>query len=114
MTSPNQSVDQTADQTVDRTADWERARRRAGQLRHFYIHALAFTVGNFVAFFINWLTLSNGDNPWWFQWGLLVWGSALAVHALTLTRSGTFLGPEWEQRRIAKYLGDESHHAPQS
>jgi len=92
--------------------DWERARRRAVQLRHFYVHVLAFTVGNLVAFFVNWLTLSSGDNPWWFQWGLLVWGSALAVHALTLMASGSFFGLEWEQRKIAKYLGHDTHHAP--
>jgi hypothetical protein len=94
--------------------DWERARRRAVQVRHFYVHALAFTAGNLVAFFINWLTLSNGDNPWWFQWGLLVWGTALAVHALTLMGSGTFLGPEWEQRKIAKYLSRDAHHVAAS
>jgi len=95
----------------DQSVDWERARRRAVQLRHFYVHGLAFVVGNSVAFFINWLTLSSGDNPWWFQWGLLVWGSALAVHAITLSGHGRFLGPRWEQHKIDEYLLDELSHS---
>jgi hypothetical protein len=89
------------------TAEWERAHRRAVQLRHFYIHVLAFVVGNLVAFFTNWLTLSPGAHPWWFQWGLLVWGSALTVHGLTLAGHGAFLGPRWEQRKISQYLREE-------
>jgi hypothetical protein len=90
---------------------WERARRRVVQLRHFYVHVLAFAVGNTVAFIVNCLTLSNGDNPWWFQWGLLVWGTALAVHALTLVGRGGFFGPDWEERKVTKYLQDEIHQS---
>ena len=99
--------------TSNHTAEWERAHLRAVQLRHFYVHALAFTVGNIVAFLINWLTRANGGN-WWFQWGLLVWGSALAVHGLTLAGRGAFLGPAWEERKITKYLGEDIHHRPRS
>jgi hypothetical protein len=93
--------------TASPSAAWERAHRRAIQLRHFYIHLIAFAVGNTVAFLINWLTLSSGDNPWWFQWGLLVWGSALAVHGLTIAGRGSWLGPGWEERKITQYLREE-------
>jgi hypothetical protein len=89
---------------LDDGARWEQARRRAQQLRHFYIHVLAFAIGNVVAFFINWMTLGDGADSWWFQWGLLVWAAALAVHALTLAGRGAFLGPGWEQRKIDQYL----------
>ena len=99
--------------TSNHTAEWERAHLRVVQLRHFYVHALAFTVGSMVAFLINLLTRSNGGN-WWFQWGLLVWGSALAVHGLTLAGRGAFLGPAWEERKITKYLGEDVHQGPGS
>ena len=90
--------------TSPESAAWERARGRVAQLRHFYIHALAFVLGNTVGFVVNWLTLGDGQNPWWFQWGLLVWSTALAVHALTLAGRGRLLGPAWERRKIEQYL----------
>ena len=82
----------------------EQARRRAAQVRAFYIHVLAFIVGNVTAFIVNWMTLSDGDHPWWFQWGLLVWSAALAVHGLTVVGRTAWLGPDWEQRKIDRYL----------
>ena len=89
---------------TDPAAAREQARRRAGQLRNFYIHIVVFVVGNLAAFLINWMTLSSGDNPWWFQWGLLVWSVALAVHGVTVVGRNSWLGPSWEQRKIAQYL----------
>jgi hypothetical protein len=82
----------------------ERARRRAARLRGFYIHCLAFVAGNTVAFLINLMTRGNGDGSWWFQWGLIVWATALAIHGLTVLGSTSWLGPEWEDRKVAQFL----------
>jgi hypothetical protein len=92
----------------------ERARRSATRIRNFYIHCLAFIVGNLVAFLINWMTLGDGDNPWWFQWGLLIWATALAIHGLTVLGSGRWLGAEWEERKVAQLLAryDRTPGAP--
>ena len=76
------------------TSRWEQARRRATQLRHFYVHVLAFAVGNTTAFVVNWMTLGDGSHSWWFQWGLVVWATALAVHGLTVVGRARWLGPE--------------------
>ena len=83
------------------------AQRRVAQLRRFYVHCIAFVAGNTLAFLINWMTLSAGDHPWWFQWGLLVWSSALAIHGLTLVGHGRFFGPAWEARKVAEYERDQ-------
>jgi hypothetical protein len=79
------------------------ARRRAGRLRGFYIDCVAFVAGNTVAFVINWMTRGEGGS-WWFQWGLLVWATALAIHGLTVLGSGSWLGSEWEDRKVAQFL----------
>ena len=86
------------------TARWEQGRQRAAQLRHFYVHVLAFVVGNTTAFVVNWMTMGNGNHSWWFQWGLVVWTTALAVHGLTVVGRSRWLGPEWERRQIERYL----------
>jgi hypothetical protein len=96
------------------TAPWEQARRRATQLRHFYIHVLAFLVGNAAAFIVNWMTLGDGTHSWWFQWGLLVWSTALAAHGLSVVGGARWLGPEWEQRQIDRYLTRAGTPAPTS
>jgi hypothetical protein len=93
----------------------ERVRRRVVRLRGFYIHCLAFVIGNTVAFLVNWMTLGDGNNSWWFQWGLIVWATALAVHGLTVIRAGSWLGPEWEDRKVAQLLrvhGDDASSSP--
>jgi hypothetical protein len=92
----------------------DRARRRAARLRGFYIHCVAFVAGNTVAFVVNWMTRGEGGS-WWFQWGLLVWAAALAIHGLTVLGSGSWLGPEWEDRKVAQFLrasNVRSAHAP--
>ena len=83
---------------------YRRARRRAAQLRYFYIHVLVFVLANAANFILNWMTLSNGDNPWWFQWVLVVWSVILGVHGITVLGGGSLLGLEWEERKIRGYL----------
>jgi hypothetical protein len=96
------------------TAPWEQARRRATQLRHFYIHVLVFLVGNATAFLLNLMTLGDGRHSWWFQWGLLVWSTALGAHGLTVVGGTRWLGPEWEQRQIDRYLAGAGTSMPAS
>ena len=61
----------------------ERAKKRAKELREFYVHLsvyllvnIGLTVGLFT---INWLT-APGD--WWFFWPLIGWGVGLLFHGL--------------------------------
>jgi len=40
------------------------------------------------------MTLGNGDHQWWFQWALIVWSVALAVHAITVVGNGAWFGTD--------------------
>jgi hypothetical protein len=82
---------------------YEQARRRAIRLRGFYIHSLAFVLGNTVNFIVNVITRQNGGG-WWFHWVLIPWSIALGVHALTLFGQGAWFGPDWEERKIHRYI----------
>jgi 2TM domain len=84
---------------------YEQARRRAIRLRGFYIHSLAFVLGNTANFIMNLITRQNGGD-WWFQWVLIPWSIALGIHALTLVGQGAWFGPNWEERKIRRYLVD--------
>jgi hypothetical protein len=85
---------------------YEQARRRAIRLRHFYVHCLAFLACNTANLTVNLITRQSG-NDWWFQWVLIPWSVALAIHALTLVSQGTWLGPVGVERKIRRYVGEE-------
>jgi hypothetical protein len=79
---------------------YEQARRRAIRLRGFYIHSLAFVLGNTANFIVNVITRQNAGD-WWFQWVLILWSIALGVHALTLVGQGAWFGPTGRNARFA-------------
>ena len=90
----------------------EHARKRAKELREFYVHLsvyllvnIGLTTGLFV---INWLT-SPGD--WWFFWPLigtgLGWGIGLVIHGVNVFAGGTFFGEDWEERKARELLDSD-------
>lgn len=81
----------------------EAALRRAARLRGLYIHCLAFVLGNAANLVVNAMTRRAGGN-WWFQWALVAWTVALAVHAITVLGNGAWFGPAWEERKVRQYL----------
>jgi hypothetical protein len=85
---------------------YEQARRRAIRLRHFYVHCLAFLACNTANLTVNLITRQSG-NDWWFQWVLIPWSVVLAIHAMTLVSQGTWLGPDWVDRKIRRYVAEE-------
>jgi hypothetical protein len=93
--------------TTSNVADprYERARRDAARLRGFYVHCLAYVLGNTTNFVVNWMTRHN-DGDWWFQWALVAWTVALAVHGITVIGKGAWLGAAWEDRKISDYLNE--------
>ena len=78
---------------------YRQARKRAESLQGLYVHVLVFAVVNLGLFAINLLTRGDGG-AWWFQWPLLVWGIALALHMLAeLT---PVFSPEWVDRKARR------------
>lgn len=90
---------------------YAQARQHAVRVRGFYVHCLAYLLGNVTNIVVNWITRQHGGN-WWFQWPLVAWTVALAVHAITITARGSWLGPGWEDRQIRKYLKNDRADTP--
>ena len=89
--------------TATRTPE-ARARRRARYLSGLLWHAGAFLIIN--AFF--WLLdfgLGSGGSHWAY-WITLVWGFALAFHALAYSIDGRGL----EEHKVEQYLGTAAGH----
>jgi hypothetical protein len=98
------------DRTTQLIADnpdpsYQRASKRAKQLRDFYKSLIAYISVNTVLFVIN-LLVSPGD--WWFLWVVGIWGFFLILEALTVFEytifpSGLF-GHEWEEKKTKKLM----------
>ncbi len=81
---------------------YKRARNRMEEIKGFYIHLFAYIVVNIGLFVINYL---SSPQYWWFVWPLLGWGIGLVSHALSIFVFHGFLGHEWEESQIKKYIG---------
>jgi len=79
---------------------YREARRHVAALRGFYIHLCVFIAVMILLTFID----ATTSHVWWVQWPFLGWGIALAIHAFATFSGIGFLGPEWEQRKIAELL----------
>jgi hypothetical protein len=82
----------------------KRARRKVQQMRIFYIHALFWGASSAGLLLINLMTWSH---YLWFLWPTLSWGIVLAIHGLAVFGLGSFLGPDWENRKIQEILERE-------
>ena len=80
---------------------YQRARRRARQIRGFYLHAAIFVAVNILLHVINFMT---APKVYWAFWPLFGWGIGLLAHGLATYRWMPFLGKEWEERKIRELM----------
>ncbi len=80
---------------------YQHAKSRVDAIRGFYVHLTVYVVVNSFLFLLD-ITLSPGTL--WFFWPLLGWGIALAVHAISVFGFGSWLGQDWEEKKIREYM----------
>jgi hypothetical protein len=83
------------------SAAYRRAKARVVALRAFYIHAAVYLLVNAVLLGIDVVT---SPDSLWFYWPLLGWGVLLAAHALYTFGTGSWLGREWEERKVRELM----------
>lgn len=78
-----------------------RARQRVRDLRGFYVHAAIYVVVIGGIALVNW---AASPGTWWVVWPMVIWGVGLGSHAVAVLFEGSFLGPEWEERKTRELL----------
>lgn len=92
----------------------EEARKKVRALKHLYMNALWFILGNSLFTFI-WLLFDKGGT-FWPQYIFIVWGTALIVEAfhenlLTFFLSRfSFLTLEWEDKKTHEMIEHHGQH----
>lgn len=91
------------------TSDEERyreARQRVQDIKGFYTHLAVYIVINAMLIAINLISSPGGL---WFYWVTIFWGIGIAFHALDVfVFKGKYMGKEWEEKKIRKYMDDDS------
>lgn len=98
---------------------YERAKKRVEEIKGFYIHLAIFLVVNFFVIFFNGRilfisiskeALGNPEFLNWIDWNTygtsILWAIALGFHALSVFTRNPFLGKNWEERQIEKYMNN--------
>lgn len=72
------------------------AQERVTKLKGFYGHLATYATVMTLLLIIDWAT---GDG-WWFQWPLIGWGIAVALHALRVFVLDRVFGAKWEEQKV--------------
>jgi hypothetical protein len=80
---------------------YQRAKNRVEALKRFYIHLTVYVLVNLLLATINLLT---SPGSLWFYWPLMGWGIGFVLHALIVFWPGRWLGPDWEEKKIAELM----------
>lgn len=79
---------------------YERAHKRVGEIRDFYMHLLSYLAINIGLFAIDMLT---GGGTWFF-WPLIGWGVVVLLHGMTVLLGGSLFIERWEERKVRQLM----------
>jgi len=87
---------------------YERALKRAKDLKDFYVHLGVYLIVNAALFGIN---MISSPGTLWFYWPMLGWGIGVAIHAFSLYAEGSVLDEAWEDRKARELMRkDDARH----
>jgi hypothetical protein len=76
---------------------YERARKRARELRKFYTHVATYVLVMIGLVFVDYTDRGN----WWVYWPAVGWGIVVAMHAFETFSTG------WEKRKIRQLMEED-------
>lgn len=101
-------------------SSYGRAQKKVKDIKGFYGHLTAYIIvnlilllsrNNFRFYLVNNTVFEDANILNWIDWNIygtpVVWGVALAIHAVSVFGKNPFLGKTWEKRQIKKYMEKE-------
>lgn len=83
---------------------YQNAKKRVTGLRDLLIHLTVFLIVNLGLFLLDLIT---SPGSFWFFWPLAGWGIGLTMHALSVIRPRSWVGADWEERKIQEIIENE-------
>lgn len=79
--------------------------KKVEDIKGFYTNLSSYILVNIGLLILN---LTTSPNHLWFYWPLLGWGIGVAIHAANVFELMPFLGKDWEERQIKKFMDSET------
>ncbi len=82
-----------------------KAKQRVTELKSFYSNLMFYVI-----FILGLAGLNYYTDQWrypWFLWAAVGWGIGLLFHAAKVFGWPHFLGKEWEERKLKKFMEEE-------
>jgi 2TM domain len=83
---------------------YQKAKKQVEEIKGFYVHLSSYIAVMIVLIFIN---LKYTPHYLWFFWSLLGWGIGLFIHAALVFKFLTFIGKDWEEKKIKQFMEEE-------
>lgn len=83
---------------------YKKAQEKVKEIKGFYIHAMFYVVVISILIFIN---LKYSPDHLWFFYSMFGWGMGLLGHASNTFNWITFLGKDWEKRKLEQFIAEE-------
>jgi ABC-type protease/lipase transport system fused ATPase/permease subunit len=81
-----------------------RAKKRVKDIKDFYIVLIVYLVSNLIALFVN-LMWSPGFL--WSLFSIFGWGIVLVFHGMKVFNFFSFLGKDWEEKKLIEFMENE-------
>lgn len=83
---------------------YEKAKKRAKEIRNFYYQLTAYCVVIPILIYIN-LTFTPEFH--WFWFSMIGWGTGVIMHGMEAFQLNPFLGKNWEERKLKQFIEEE-------
>ena len=88
----------------DDRSSYERAKKKANEIRAFYINLMCYCI---VIPALATINIIYSPEFYWFLFSAVGWGIGLTFHGFGAFGTFPFFGKEWEQRKINELLKKE-------
>lgn len=83
---------------------YEKAKKKAKNLRGFYFNVMAYCVVIPTIITVNLIYMPEFH---WFWFSMLGWGTGLLAHGMEVFQFNPFLGKNWEERKMQEFIDEE-------
>ena len=97
-------INQAPNQVPDQMA-YQRAKKKAREIRDFYINLSLFCL--FIPVIIG-INLYFVPQFQWFWFSILGWGTGVTVHGITVFGFAPLFTNKWEERKLQQFMKEEA------
>jgi len=98
------AINYKAMENFDQKFSYERAKKKAKNLRSFYFNLLSYCIVIPILIIVN-VTLTPEFQ--WFWFSMLGWGVGVLAHAMEVFNFNPILGKNWEEKKLQQFIEEE-------